>query len=146
LEQQQGPPDTCVDRVADRVLDVGFHKARDKVVARPGRVGPHKDVVSEKARVVAGLVAYLVLRREGTDHLVQQLEVIVGVVRAGVTRTEHRPERLYGRVAPGAEWVKAITVLVGRCGVLLVGERSDKRGVEVDRDVAWWRCGPDDLP
>ncbi len=105
MEQQQGPPDTCVDRVADRVLDVGFHKARDKVVARPGRVGPHENVASEKARVVAGLVTYLVLRREGTDHLVQQLEVIVGVVRAGVTRTEHRPERLYGRVAPGAEWV-----------------------------------------
>ena len=58
--------------------------------------------------------------REGADRLVQQLEVIVGVVRAGVARTQHRPERLSGRVAPGAEGMKAIAVLVRGCGVLLL--------------------------
>jgi hypothetical protein len=36
--------------------------------------------MSDRARLVTGLVAYLVLRREGTDRLVQQLEVIVGDV------------------------------------------------------------------
>ena len=120
MEQQQGFSHTGVDRVADRVLDVRLCEAGDEVVGRPGRVGSHEDVMSDEARLVTGLVAYLVLRREGTDHLVQQLEVIVGVVRAGVARTEHRPERLSGRVAPGAEGMKAIAVLVGGCGVLLL--------------------------
>jgi len=72
-----------------------------KAVGRPGRVGSHEDVMSHLARFVTGLVASLVLHREGTDRLVQQLEVIIGVVRAGVARTEHQRERLSGRVAPG---------------------------------------------
>ena len=40
LEQQQGLSHTLIDRVADRVLDVRLHKAGDKVVGRPRRVGP----------------------------------------------------------------------------------------------------------
>src|ERR1017187_4866039 len=112
LEQQQGLSYTLIDRVADRVLDVRLCKARDEVVGRPGRVGPHENVMSDETRLVTGLVAYLVLRREGTDRLVQQLEMIIGVVRAGVARTEYQRERLSGRVAPGAEGMEAIAVLV----------------------------------
>jgi hypothetical protein len=37
------------------------------------------------------------------------------------------------------------SALVRRATVLLVGERTDERGVDVDRDVALRRCGPDDL-
>ena len=112
LEQQQGLSHTGVDRVADRVLDVRLCEARDKAMGRPGRVGPYEDVMSDQVRFVTGLVAYLVLHREGTDRLVQQLEVVVGVVRAGVARTEHQRERLSGRVAPGPEGMEAIAVLV----------------------------------
>ena len=61
LEQQQGLSHTGVDRVADRVLDVRLCEARDKAVGRPGRVGSHEDVMSDQARLVTGLVAYLVL-------------------------------------------------------------------------------------
>jgi len=107
--------------MTDRVLDVRLNKARDKIVGRPGRVGPQDDVMSDQAMVVTGLVAYLVLRREGTDHLVQQLEVIIGVVRAGVARAQYRPERLSGRVAPGTEGMEALAVLVGGRGILLLG-------------------------
>ena len=64
--------------------------------------------MSNQAWVLTGLVANLVLRRERTDCLVQQLEVVVGVVRAGVARTEHQRERLSGRVAPGPEGMKAV--------------------------------------
>jgi hypothetical protein len=66
--------------------------------------------MSDEARLVTGLVAYLVFDREGTNRLVQQLEVIIRVVRAGVARTQHQRERLSGRVAPGAEGMKAIAV------------------------------------
>src|ERR1019366_307376 len=103
LKQQQGFPDACIDRMADRVLDVRLCKARDKAMGRPGRVGPQEDVMSDEAWLVTGLVASLVLHREGADRLVQQLEVIIGIVRAGVARTEHQRERLSGRVAPGTE-------------------------------------------
>ena len=101
--------------------------------------------MSDEARLVTGLVTYLVLRREGTDRLVQQLEVIIGVVRTGVARTKHQRERLSGRVTPGAQWMKSIAALVRRASVLFVGECSDERGVEVDRDVTLRCCGPDDL-
>src|ERR1017187_10707749 len=37
LKQQQGFPDACIDRMADRVLDVRLCKARDKAMGRPGR-------------------------------------------------------------------------------------------------------------
>jgi hypothetical protein len=77
--------------------------------------------MSDEARFVTGLVASLVLHREGADRLVQQLEVVVGIVRAGVARTEHQRERLSGRVAPGPEGMKAIAALVGRCGILFLG-------------------------
>jgi len=65
-------------------------------------------------------VAQVVLRREGTDRLVQQLEVIIGVVRAGVARTEHQRERLSGRVAPGPEGMESIAAFIGRCGILFL--------------------------
>jgi len=77
--------------------------------------------MSHETSFVTGLVAKVVLRREGTDRLVQQLEVVIGVVRAGVTRTEHQRERLSGRVAPGAEGVKPVTAFIRRCGVLFLG-------------------------
>src|SRR5208282_2049841 len=112
LEQQQGFSHTLVDRVADRVLDVRLCKARDKVMGRPGRVGPHEDVMADEARVGTGLVAQVVLQREGGDRLVQQREVVVCVVRAGVARTEHQRERLSGRVAPSTEGMKAIAALI----------------------------------
>ena len=110
LERQQGLSHTSVDRMADRVLDVRLCKATDKAMGCSGRVGSHENVMSDEARFVTGLVAYLVLHREGTDHLVQELEMTLGVVRAGVARTKHRPEWLSGRVAPGAEGMKAIAV------------------------------------
>src|ERR1039457_2625466 len=72
LEQKQGLSYTLIDRMTDRVLDVCLHKARDKAVGRPGRVGPHEDVMSDEARTVTWLVAHLVLDREGADRLVQQ--------------------------------------------------------------------------
>ena len=74
--------------MADRVLDVRLDEATDKGVARPGRVGSHEDVVADKARIVTRLVAHLVVARQAGDHLVQQLEVILGVVGAGVARAE----------------------------------------------------------
>ena len=88
----------------------------------------------------------LVLGRQRGDRLVQQLEVVVGVVRAGVARTQHRRERLGGRVAPRPEGMEAEAALVGRRGVLLLGVDVEQRGVEVDRDVARRRRCPDDLP
>jgi len=112
LERQQGFSHTLIDGVADRVLDVRLCEARDKAMGRPGRVGPHEDVMSDEARVVTGLVAQVVLRREGTDRVVQQLEVIIGVVRAGVARTEHQRERLSGRVAPGPEGMESIAAFI----------------------------------
>src|ERR1017187_2131693 len=108
--------------MSDRVLDVRLCKASDKAVGRPGRVGPDDDVMSDEARVVTGLVASLVLRWEGGDHLIQQLEVIIGVVRAGIARTQYRPERFSGRVAPGTEGMKAEAFLIGRASVLLRSE------------------------
>src|ERR1035441_7448819 len=68
--------------------------------------------MSHEARFVTGLVAYLVLHREGADRLVQQLEVVVRVVRAGVARTKHRRERLSGRVAPGPEGMESEAALI----------------------------------
>ena len=107
LERQQGLSHTCVDRMADRVLDVRLCKAGDKAAGCPGRVGPHEDVMSDEARVVTGLVAQVVVLREDGDRLVQQFEMVVSVIRAGVARTQHRPERLSSRVAPRSKGMKA---------------------------------------
>jgi len=67
-----------------------------------------------------GSLAHPVLARQASDHLVQQLEVILGVVGAGVAGTKHRRERFARRVAPGADRGKAIPLLVGRPSVLLL--------------------------
>jgi len=115
-------------------------------MGRPGRVGPHENVMSHEAGVVTGLVTYLVLRRESGDRLVQQLEVIIGVVRAGVARTQHQRERLSGRVAPGAEGMKSIAVL---CSLHLanqvrrVARASHRIGslVVVGRPAVWEKLG-----
>ena len=77
--------------------------------------------MSDEVRVVTGLVTGLVLRRERTDRLVQQLEVIIGVVRAGVARTQHQRERLSGRVAPGPEGMEPVAAFIGRRGILFLG-------------------------
>ena len=106
--------------MADRVLDVRLDEAADEGMARPGRVGSHEDVVADKARIVARLVAHLIVARQAGDHLVQQLEVILGIVGAGVAGTKHRRERFVRRVAPGADRGKAIPLLVGRPSVLLL--------------------------
>jgi len=60
------------------------------------------------------LVAQVVLRREVRHRLVQQLEVIVGVVRAGVARTQHRPERLLRSCRTRREGMKAEALLARR--------------------------------
>jgi hypothetical protein len=77
--------------------------------------------MSDEASFVTRLVAYLVLHREGTYRLVQQLEVVIGVVRAGVARTEHQRERLSGRVAPGPEGMEPVAAFIGRRGILFLG-------------------------
>ena len=81
---------------------------------------------------------YLVLHREGTDHLVQELEMTLGVVRAGVARTKHQRERLSGRVAPGAEGMKAIAVLVLCTWQIRSGELREPT-IGSGRWWWWWR-------
>ena len=107
-------------------------------MGRPGRVGPQDDVMSHQAWVVTGLMAYLVLRREGGDHLVQQLEVIIGVVRAGVAPTQYRPEWLPGRVAPSAERTKAEAFLVLCTWQIRSGELREP---VIGSDRWWWSRG-----
>ena len=42
--------------------------------------------------------------------------------------------------------MEPVASFIGRRGILFLGVNIEERGVEVDRDVTLWRCGPDDLP
>jgi len=68
-------------------------------------------------------VAQLVLAWQHGDHLVQQFEVVIGVVGTGISRAEDRTEWLAGRVAPSSEGVKAKTALVLCTWQIRSGER-----------------------
>ena len=110
-----------------------------------GRIGAHENWVDHLARIVADVVSGAVVRRQDRERPVEQLEVMSGVVGAGIARPQHRRERLRGRVAPHPEGMEPEAVLVGGSGVLLVGGHVEERGVEVEHQVSRRRSLPDHL-
>src|SRR5665213_2989320 len=112
LGEEECTPHLGIDRKPDRELAVPLDKATDEVVRRARRVRAHEDRVQNLFGKIAGLMARLVLGWERSDRLVQQLEVVSRVVRPGVSRTQHRRERLRGGVAPHAEGVETEALLV----------------------------------
>ena len=86
-------------RKADRKVTVRLDKTPDEVVCCTGGVGAH----GIGGEGVTGLMSDLVVDGERGGRLVQEPEVVIGVVRPGIARAEHGGERLCGRVTPHAE-------------------------------------------
>ncbi len=72
----------------------------------PGRVGPDQDGVDHERRVVAFFVAERVLGGHGPHGLLEEFEVVVGVVGGGVARAQHRGQGFLGVVAPHGDGVE----------------------------------------
>jgi hypothetical protein len=53
------------------------------------------------------------------DRAGQHLDVVTGVVAAGVPWSQHDREQLMGVVAPHAKWMKSVAALERRLGLLL---------------------------
>ena len=159
LGQQQGVAHRTADGEADRVVEVGIGEGLDEAVGGPGRVGPDQDGMDDQCGVVALFVAECVLGRDGPDHLLEQLEVVVGVIWGGVARAQHGAQWLFGVVTPRSQGVEPEAVLVlctsqiGRTGLswIVMGQAfgqwlNDQRSAEnvgmprwtlVERAVIW---------
>ena len=147
LGEEQCSSHLDVHGMADREVAVRLCEARHEAVRRAGGVRAHEDRVYDLFEGVTGLVAEPVLRWERGDRLVQELEVVVRIVRPGVARAQHRGERLGGGVAPHAEGMEAEAALVGGSSVLFVRVCGEQRRVEVQGErVSRWGRRPDPLP
>ena len=92
LGQQEGVTHRTPDGRANRVVEVGICQGPDEAVRGPGRVGPDHDGMDDQCGVVTFFVTEGVLGWHGTDHLLEQLEVVVGVSRGGVAGAKIAPK------------------------------------------------------
>ena len=81
--------------------------------------------------VVAFFVAEAYSGGHGPDGLLEQFEVVVGVVGGGVARAQHGGQGLVGVVAPHGHGVEPEAVLIRRRGVLLLRVHVEQGRVEV---------------
>jgi hypothetical protein len=71
-------------------------------------------------------------RRDLGDGPGQDVDVVPGVIAAGIARSQRDGQQLGCVVAPHAEWVEAEPALERRPGLLLFGVCGDQRGVDID--------------
>src|ERR1035437_4022282 len=89
LDEEQSVPYPPTDWVADGEVAVGLVDSSEESVGGTGRIGPHQDRMDDLVGKVSDIVTGLVLSRQSTERLVEQLEVVVGVIRPGVPRAQH---------------------------------------------------------
>src|ERR1035437_1197093 len=89
LDEEQSVPYPPTDWVADGEVAVGLVDSSEESVGGTGRIGPHQDRMDDLVGKVSDIVTGLVLSRQSTERLVEQLEVVVGVIRLGVPRAQH---------------------------------------------------------
>ena len=93
--------DGLIERVADREPDPGIAAVGRERVRRATDIRADEDL------------SIKVIGRQLSEREPEHREVILGRVRAGVSRPEDRGHCLAGLVQPAAERVKPIPVLVG---------------------------------
>ena len=104
----------------------------DDVLRAAGTVSTHKDPSADVATTLGS--------GQGTVGGPDQGDVVVGVVRPGVTRAHQHGQRFATqarapescRIDERGQWVEAVATLVGRCGMFFVGVDVDQRGIDVD--------------
>ena len=73
--------------------------------------------------------------RELSDRLVEDVDVVRDRVGRGVARSQHRAQRLTGRICEAEHGVEAVAALEGGGGLLFgLGVHVDERGVDVEDD------------
>src|SRR5664280_3233953 len=120
LDQDQGVTNSLVDGESYGEVAVGRNDAVHEPVGGTGRVGPHQDRVGDEGRLVVTEVAGLVLLGQPRQRMVEQTDVVAGVVGPGSPRAQHGGQRFIRRVTPHAEREEPEALLVGGSGVLLL--------------------------